>query len=196
MKIVEIIGYHRANLGKSTAKKLRREGNVPCVMYGGEKQVHFYVPMILFRDIIYTPEAAFVNVDIEGEEHTCILQDAQFHPVSEIIIHADFLELNHDKPVTMNIPVKLEGTAPGVQKGGKLITKVRRLKIKALPKDMPEQILFDVSKMDLGKSIRVASAQRGDFQIIQNDLTTVASVEIPRALRGKTQEEEEEGKKK
>ncbi len=194
MRIVEIIGYHRANLGKSDAKQLRREGNVPCVMYGGKEQKHFHVPMILFRDLVYTPQAAFVDVNVEGEVHRCILQDVQFHPVSEIILHADFLELNDDKTVTMSIPVKLVGNAPGVQEGGKLLTKVRKLKIKALPANMPENIEFDVSKLDLGKSVRVEDAQTGDFTILQNTLTTVASVEIPRALRGKDGEEEgEEG---
>jgi len=194
MRIVEIIGYHRANLGKSDAKQLRREGNVPCVMYGGKEQKHFHVPMILFRDLVYTPQAAFVDVNVEGEVHRCILQDVQFHPVSEIILHADFLELNDDKTVTMSIPVKLVGNAPGVQEGGKLLTKVRKLKVKALPANMPENIEFDVSKLDLGKSVRVEDAQTGDFTILQNTLTTVASVEIPRALRGKDEEEEgEEG---
>lgn len=194
MRIVEIIGYHRANLGKSDAKQLRREGNVPCVMYGGKEQKHFHVPMILFRDLVYTPQAAFVDVNVEGEVHRCILQDVQFHPVSEIILHADFLELNDDKTVTMSIPVKLVGNAPGVQEGGKLLTKVRKLKVKALPANMPENIEFDVSKLDLGKSVRVEDAQTGDFTILQNTLTTVASVEIPRALRGKDGEEEgEEG---
>lgn len=192
MKTVEIIGYHRANLGKSTAKKLRKSGNVPCVMYGAGEQIHFHVPMILFRDIVYTPEATFVNIDVEGSEHQCILQDIQFHPVSEIILHADFLKLDEKKKVSMSIPVKLEGQAPGVQKGGKLILKTRKLKVKAFPNEMPDSITFDVSEMDLGKSIRVAAAQEGNFEIIQNKLTTVASVETPRALRGKDEEETEE----
>ncbi len=96
MRTVEIIGYKRANLGKADAKRLREDSQVPCVLYGGKEQVHFHAPMILFRDLVYTPEAAFVKINVEGEEFSAILQDVQFHPVSEIILHADFLLLSND----------------------------------------------------------------------------------------------------
>ena len=114
MKTVEIIGYNRANLGKSESKKLRAEGSVPSVLYGGKEQIHFHSPMILFRDLVYTPEARFVNLNIEGHQTKAVLQDIQFHPVSEVILHADFLELFDDKPVTMDIPLRTVGNAPGV----------------------------------------------------------------------------------
>ena len=121
MKIVEIIGYKRANLGKTESKRLRGESFVPCVVYGGKEQIHFSAPMILFRDVVYTPEARFVELNIEGEIKKAILQDIQFHPVSENIMHADFLGVKEDKPVVMEIPVRLIGNSPGVRNGGKLV---------------------------------------------------------------------------
>ena len=188
MKTVEIIGFKRANLGKSEAKGLRAEGNVPCVVYGGREEVHFYAPMILFRDLVYTPDAYFVDLNIEGDERRCVLQAIQFHPVSEIILHADFMELNEKKPLKMDIPVRAEGVAPGVQNGGKLTMKHRKLTVKALPKNMPEYIPLDISDLDLGKSIKVSQIATGDYEFLVSPNLPVASVVIPRALRGKTAE--------
>jgi large subunit ribosomal protein L25 len=197
MKTVEIIGFKRANLGKSEAKKLREQGNVPCVLYGGEDQVHFYAPMILFREIVYTSEAHFVNLDIEGDEYWCILQDIQFHPVSEIILHADFLQLHEGKPVRMEIPVVLEGQSTGVSKGGALVHKRRKLSIKAKPKNMPDQIVLDVTDLDFHSAIKVGDVETKDFTILDPPQASIANVEIPRALRGKSAddmtEEEMEG---
>ena len=193
MRTVEIIGYKRANLGKADAKRLREESHVPCVIYGGKEQVHFYAPMILFRELVYSPEAAFVKINVEGTEYSAILQDVQFHPVSEIILHADFLELKEDKPIKMDIPVTFKGDAPGLLQGGKLVVKLRRVTIKALPANMPESLELDVSGLDLGKSVKVASIEIKDFEIENSPRVTIASVEIPRALKGIDDEEEEEG---
>lgn len=193
MKTIEIIGYKRANLGKSEAKRLRAEGYVPSVLYGGDEQIHFYAPMILFRDIVYTDEAHFVELNIEGHKTRAILQDIQFHPVSEIIMHADFLELHTGKYIKMDIPVHPVGTAPGVKNGGKLIKKVRFLSIKSLPKNMPEYIEVDVNKLGLGKSIKVGELQVGEYEILNSPLVSILGVEIPRALRGKTAGDDEEG---
>ena len=192
MKTVEIIGYKRANLGKTESKRLRAEGNVPCVLYGGKEQTHFHSPMILFRDLLYTPEARFVALNIEGQEAKAILQDAQFHPVSETILHVDFLELFDDKAVVMDIALKPVGNAPGVQSGGKLIMKLRHLKVKALPGNMPEFIEVDISGLKLGKSIKVGELTQGEYEIQNSDLVTICSVEVPRAMRGKSGEEDEE----
>ncbi|MEP1033278.1 50S ribosomal protein L25/general stress protein Ctc [Ekhidna sp.] len=193
MKTVEIIGYKRANLGKTEAKRLREEGMVPCVVYGGDHQIHFYAPMILFRDLVYTDEAHFALLTIEGEPEPfeAIIQDVQFHPVSEIIMHADFLQLFRGTPIKMNIPVHPVGTAPGIQQGGKLIRKVKYLQIKALPKNMPEYIEVDVSKLGLGKSIKVGELEVGEYEILNSPLVTLAGIEVPRALRGKDAEDEE-----
>ncbi len=193
MRTVEIIGYKRANLGKADAKRLRADSQVPCVLYGGKEQVHFYAPMILFREIVYTPEAAFVKLNIEGDEYSAILQDIQFHPVSEIILHVDFLVLTGDSPVKMDIPIKFSGEAPGLMQGGKLVVKLRKVRIKALPEKMPDSITMDVSGLELGKSIKVASIEADGFEILNNTRVTVASVEIPRALKAEGEEEEEGG---
>ncbi|HCX22611.1 MAG: 50S ribosomal protein L25/general stress protein Ctc [Flammeovirgaceae bacterium] len=192
MKSVEIIGFKRANLGKTEAKRLRAEGYVPSVIYGGEEQIHFYAPMILFRELVYTDEAHFVNLNIEGETFEAILQDIQFHPVSEIIMHADFLQLFRGTKIKMDIPVRPVGTPPGIQQGGKLIKKLRFLTIKALPKDMPEYIEADVSKLGLGKSIKVGEIPTENFEILNSPLVTIMGIEVPRALRGKSVEAEEE----
>ncbi|MEK6481084.1 50S ribosomal protein L25/general stress protein Ctc [Catalinimonas sp. 4WD22] len=193
MKTVEIIGYKRANLGKKEAKRLRAEGNVPCVVYGSGEQIHFYAPMILFRPLVYTPEAHMVDLNIEGEHKRCILQDIQFHPVNEVILHADFLELQEKKPVKMEIPLHLIGNAPGVGKGGTLMFKRRSLRLKALPKNMPEHINVDVSGLDFGKSIKVKDVKAEDFEILDNPAVSIAVIEVPRALRGRTEDAEEEG---
>ena len=197
MKTLEIIGYKRANLGKAESKRLRAESNVPCVLYGGNEQVHFYSPMILFRDLVYTPNAHFVNLDIEGVEYKCILQDIQFHPVSEVILHADFLLLDDKKHVKMDIPVKTVGTAPGIQAGGKLVMKQRKLSVRALPANMPDFIELDINELTLGKSAKVGEIKADGYEILNSPLVSVASVDVPRALRGKSaaelEEESEEG---
>jgi large subunit ribosomal protein L25 len=193
MKTVEIIGFKRANLGKSEAKRIREEGNVPCVLYGGKEQIHFHAPMILFKDVVYTPEARYIELNIEGDVHRAILQDIQFHPVSEIILHADFLEMFDDKPVKMSIPVRAVGTAPGVQKGGRLIMKLPHIDVKALPADMPEYIDVDVSQLELGKTVKVKSLTADKYEILTSPLVSIASVEVPRALKGGAGDEEGEG---
>ena len=149
--------------------------------------------MILFRDLVYTDEAHFALLTIEGEPEPfeAILQDVQFHPVSEVIMHVDFLQLFRGTPIKMNIPVHTTGTAPGIQQGGKLIRKVKYLQIKALPKNMPEYIEVDVSNLGLGKSIKVGELETGEYEILNSPLVTIAGIEVPRALKGKETEEEE-----
>jgi large subunit ribosomal protein L25 len=191
MKTIEIIGYKRANLGKSDAKRMREEGNVPCVVYGEEGQIHFYAPMILFRSLIYTPEVYFVNLNIEGEIFHCILQDVQFHPVSDIILHADFLILHDEKPIKMGIPVDFVGRAAGIQKGGKLQVKMRKILVKALPKNMPEKITIDITSMELGDAIKIKDVPVENFEILNNPRVTVATVTIPRLARLAEEEEAE-----
>ena len=190
METIEIIGYKRANLGKKNSNKLREEGNVPCVVYGGEEQIHFHAPMILFRELVYTPGANFVKLNIEGVEKDAILQDIQFHPVSEVILHADFLELQENKKVKMDIPVKIIGNSPGVQQGGKILIRIRKLSVMAYPKNMPSFIEVDISELQLGKSIKVEELLNDQFEILNSPLVSVVSVNIPRV---KIEIEEEEG---
>jgi large subunit ribosomal protein L25 len=183
MKTIEIIGYRRANLGKSDSQKLRAEGLVPCVLYGGNEQIHFYSPVILFRDLVYTNEAHFVHLNIEGEESEAILQDIQFHPVSELIFHVDFLRISENKKVKMNIPARLVGMAPGVAKGGTLVKKRDSLKVFALPKDMPDHIDVDVSTLDFHHAIKVGDIKSGDLKFLDPKQASVAVVEVPRAAK-------------
>jgi large subunit ribosomal protein L25 len=183
MKTVEIIGYKRANLGKVGSQKLRDEGLVPCVLYGGDQQVHFHSPMILFRDLVYTNEAHFVHVNIEGEESKAILQEVQFHPVSEIILHADFLKISDDRKVKMSIPVRLVGQAPGVAKGGTLVRKRAALKVYGFPKDMPDHIDVNVSELDFHHAIKVGDMKLPGLDFLDPKQATIAAVEIPRAAK-------------
>ena len=183
MKTVEIIGYRRANLGKTGSQKLRDEGLVPCVLYGGDEQIHFYSPMILFREVVYTNEAHFVHLNIEGEESQAILQEVQFHPVSEIILHADFLRISEDRKIKMNIPIRLVGEAPGVTKGGALVRKRAALKVFGFPKHMPDHIDVDVSTLDFHHAIKVADMKMENLEFMDPKHASIAVVEVPRAAK-------------
>jgi len=189
MKTIEIVGYQRTKLGKSEAKRIRHEANVPCVLYGGNGQVHFYAPMILFRDLVYTPNAYKVNLNIEGKIHNTILQDVQFHPVSETLLHADFLELTPGKEVKMNIPVRLTGTSPAELEGGSVYLKNKKLMVKALPENLPEHIDVDISHLKLGHAVRVGDLSPEDYTILTNEKVSIAIITVPRALK-KLEEEE------
>jgi large subunit ribosomal protein L25 len=183
MKTVEIIGYRRANLGKSDAQKVREEGLVPCVLYGGNEQVHFIAPMILFREVVYTNEAHFVHLNIEGEECQAILQEVQFHPVSEILLHADFLRISEDRKIKMQIPTRLVGQAPGVAKGGALVRKRAALKVYGFPKDMPDHIDVDVSTLDFHHAIKVSDMKLEGLEFMDPKAAAIAAVEVPRAAK-------------
>jgi len=183
MKTIEIIGYRRANLGKSDAQKTRQEGNVPCVLYGGNEQIHFHSPVILFRDLIYTNEAHFVHLNIEGEECQAILQEAQFHPVSEIILHVDFLRITEDRKIKMEIPVRLVGQSPGVSKGGALVRKRATLKVFAFPKDMPDHVDVDCSTLDFHHSVKVGDIKMENLEFLDPKQASIAVVEVPRSAK-------------
>src|SRR5688572_27015373 len=183
MKTVEIIGYKRANLGKADSQKLREDGLVPCVLYGGDNQIHFSSPMILFRELVYTNEAHFVHIDIEGEECQAILQEVQFHPVSEIILHADFLPITEDRKVKMSIPARLVGQAPGVSKGGALVQKRATLKVYGFPKDMPDHIDVDVSTLDFHHAIKVVDMKIANLEFLDPKQASIAVVEVPRSAK-------------
>jgi large subunit ribosomal protein L25 len=183
MKTVEIIGYRRASLGKTDAQKLRDEGLVPCVLYGGNEQIHFYSPMILFRELVYTNEAHFVHINIEGEEAQAILQEVQFHPVSEIILHADFLRITEDRKIKMNIPIRLVGQAPGVSKGGTLVRKRAALKVYGFAKDMPDHIDVDVSELDFHHAVKVGDVKATGLEFLDPKQASLAVVEVPRAAK-------------
>lgn len=189
MREVEVIGFKRANLGRAEANKLRADGNVPGVLYGGDDLVQFYAPVIQFRPVLYTPDACFVNINIEGAIYRAIVQESQWHPVSDVLLHIDLMELTKGKKVKMDIPVITTGEAPGVEAGGSLVLKNPKLKVMALPKDMPESITVDISELTMGKSIKVGTIETKDFEILTSPIVTVVTVAIPRALRGQSEEE-------
>jgi large subunit ribosomal protein L25 len=183
MKTIEIVGYRRANLGKAESQRLRNDGYVPCVVYGGNEQVHFYAPMILFRDLVYTNEAHFVHLNVEGEESKAILQEVQFHPVSEIILHADFLKIADDRKIKMSIPVRLVGKAKGVDKGGALVRKRAALKVAGFSKDMPDHIDVDVTELDFHHAVKVSDMKMAGLEFLDPKQSAIAAVEVPRAAK-------------
>lgn len=184
MKTTEIVGFNRTELGTASSKRLRADGNAPCVVYGASSEpIHFYAPMYLFKELLYSPHAYLVNLNVEGKEMKCILKDVSYHPVSEVINHVDFMLIDEAKPVTIDIPVKIVGTSPGVASGGKLFTKINKLKVKALSKDLPDFVEVDVTNVGLGKSVRVREVATNNFDILTNPQVTIASVVIPRALK-------------
>jgi len=184
MKSVEIVGFKRANLGKTASKDLREKAEVPCVLYGGKEQVHFAVPMYLFRSIVYTPDAHIVDLNVEGTMYKAILQDVQFHPVNDIILHADFLQLDEAKAVKIEVPVKVVGNSVGVSKGGKLVQKLRKVKVFALPANLPDFVTIDVTELDLGKTVKVSAIATANYKILNPPAVPVVTIEIPRALKG------------
>jgi large subunit ribosomal protein L25 len=184
MKKLEIVGYRRANLGRTESQNLRAQGYVPSVLYGGQEQVHFYAPTMLYRDLLTTPDIFEVTLNIEGDEYKAILQDTQFHPVNDMIIHADFLEIVPGKEIKVDVPIKLTGTSTGVIKGGKLNQKLRKLRVQGLAENIPDYIEVNVTDLDLGKSVKVSAIKSDNFTILSQPSNPVASVDIPRALRG------------
>lgn len=183
MKTIEIVGYKRANLGKAESQRLRNDGYVPCVVYGGNEQVHFYAPMILFRELVYTNEAHFVHLNVEGEESKAILQEVQFHPVSEIILHADFLKIAEDRKIKMSIPVRLVGKPKGVEKGGALVRKRAALKVAGFSKDMPDHIDVDVTELDFHHAVKVGDMKMEGLEFLDPKQSAIAAVEVPRAAK-------------
>ena len=192
MKSIAISGSPRENVGKRDAKELRYQGLVPAVLYGGQNQVHFSVSASDLKGLVFTPDVQFVELDVAGVKAKAIIQDVDYHPLTEQPLHVDFLELNDSKPVVMEIPVKLTGTSPGVKTGGKLVQKLRKLRVKALPKDMPQNVEVSLESLEVGKSVAVEELKFDNFRIMNNGDDTIVSVIMSRAL--KQAEQESKGK--
>ena len=188
MKSIAISGSARQNVGKRDAKELRYEGQVPAVLYGGKEQTHLSVSAADLKSVLYTPEVVFVELDINGKKSKAIVQEAQFHPLTDLVTHVDFLELFDDKEVSVNIPIKLTGTSPGVKMGGKLVQKLRNLRVKALPNNLPQEIEVPMESLEVGKSFRVAQVELKDAVVLNNSDDTIVSVVMSRALRQAEQE--------
>ncbi len=184
MKTFELKGTVRTDLGKKATKAERVVDNIPAVLYGGNENVHFTATVSDVRKLVYSPEVFVVNLDIDGKKTKAIMKALQFHPVTDKVLHIDFLQLTEDKPVIVELPVKLEGLAEGVKEGGKLALEMRKLKVKGLYTQIPENIVIDVTSLGLGKSIQVAKVSVEKLEILNAKNAVVAQVKLTRAARG------------
>lgn len=191
MKSIEIKGSLRTDLGKKATRELRNNNGVPCVLYGVKKDenglpvaTHFSVPADGLRNLVYTPNIYLVNLDVDGTVVTAIMKDIQFHPVKDNILHVDFLQVEENKPIVMEVPVQLEGLAEGVRAGGKLALQIRKLKVKATYNTIPERLVVDVTALGLGKTIKVGELHYEGLELINAKEAVVCAVKLTRAARG------------
>jgi large subunit ribosomal protein L25 len=196
MKTVTIEGQIRTEFGKKATRQVRSEGKVPGVIYGGAQEVHFSATTLAFKPLVYTGEFQLAEVKVDGKAYKCVLKDLQFDKVSDSLSHVDLLELVDDKKVIVNIPIKLVGTSPGVKAGGKLVTKMNMLKIKALPKDLKESIEVNIDKLELNANIRVQDVVADSFEIMNSLRIPIASVVMTRQLRQEEAASDTKAKKK
>lgn len=184
MKTFDLKGTLRQEVGKKATKQIRKQGEIPCVLYGGEDMVHFSAPINDFRHLIYTPHVYIVNLDLEGKTYQALVKDLQFHPVTDAILHIDFIQIHEDKPAIARVPVVTSGFAKGVQAGGKLKVELRRLRVKALPKDLPDTLNIDVTNIGLGHSVKVRQLRFDKMELLDPESAVVVSVKLTRAAKG------------
>ncbi|KAB1160547.1 MULTISPECIES: 50S ribosomal protein L25/general stress protein Ctc [Tenacibaculum] len=180
MKSITINGSQRESVGKKATKALRNAGKVPCVLYGGDKPVHFSADAKMFTPLVYTPDVFTAAIELDGTKYSAVLQDIQFHPVTDNILHVDFYQLFEDKAVTMEIPVRLVGSSKGVMVGGALRHNLRKLKVKALPANLPDFIEADITELEIGNKLYVTELKSDKFEILHPDNTVVAQVRMSR----------------
>lgn len=188
MKSITIKGSERESVGKVATKALRNAGLVPCVLYGGKQPVHFSAEEMAFKNLVYTPNAHTVVIDLGTATHEAVLQDIQFDPVSDKILHIDFYQLFEDKEITIEVPVKVTGTSPGVLGGGNLVLNTRKLKVKALPKNLPDYVEANISELEMGNKLYVTKLGEPNYKLLHAENTVVAQVRISRAAMKAAQE--------
>ena len=181
MKSITIKGSQRESVGKAASKALRNAGQVPCVLYGGDNVLHFSAPELAFKDIVYTPNVYTAAIELNGKTYNAILQDIQFDPVSDKIIHIDFYQLHKDKEITIEVPIQIEGTSPGIMAGGTLRIVNRKLKVKALPDNLPDFVPVDISGLEMGNKLYVTKLAQDKYKIMHPDNTVVCQVRVSRA---------------
>jgi len=192
MKSITINGSQRESVGKKSTKALRNAGQVPCVLYGGDKPVHFSAPELAFSKLVYTPNAHTVVIELgNGETLNAVLQDIQFHPVTDRILHVDFYQLFEDKEISLNIPVQLVGNSKGVKNGGVLRRNNRKLRIKALPANLPDFIEIDITPLKIGDKVAVGELPSDKYTFLHSDNTVVCQVKTSRVAIEDEEEEEE-----
>lgn len=192
MKTIEIKGSLRTETGKKSTKKLRESGNIPCIIYGKEKNIHFYTHENSFTNLIYTPESHIVRFNLDDKIFRLYLKDIQFHPVTDKIIHADFMEIFDDKPVKISLPVKISGDSAGVKAGGKLRIKRRHLNVKGFVNDIPEFLNIDITNLKVNQSIKVGDLAFGKIELTDPKIATVLSVATSRVTQKSETEESPE----
>ncbi|WP_242120891.1 50S ribosomal protein L25/general stress protein Ctc [Aestuariivivens sediminicola] len=193
MKSITINGSKRESVGKKATKALRNAGQIPCVLYGGDKPVHFSAPEIDFSKLVYTPNAHTVVIELSnGESYNAVMQDIQFHPVTDAILHIDFYQLFEDKPITLDIPVNLVGNSRGVKNGGVLRRNNRKLRIKALPVNLPDFIEIDITPLKIGDKVYVRDLESEKYSFLHTDNTVVCQIKTARTAILDEEEEEEE----
>lgn len=184
MKSFKLEGHLRQDLGKKSSKALRGGAQIPAVLYGGAEVKHITVSQEGVRNLIYSPEIFVVELNIDGQEVKAVLKDIQFHPVTDVVLHLDFLQVDEKKPVVVEVPVVLQGHAEGVRAGGKLALEMRKLKVKAVYTEIPEKLFIDVTNLGLGKTIQVGALSFEGLEIINAKNAVVCAVKLTRAARG------------
>jgi len=187
MKTFELKGSLRTDLGKKANKALRKSEMVPCELYGGGENVHFAISEKVFNKVLFTPEVYIINVDIEGKKFSCVLRDVQYHPVNDKAIHADFYQVFEDKAFEVELPIRIEGFAKGIQAGGKLAIISRKLKVKGIMANLPENLLIEVSDLGLGRSIQVGELTYDKLELLNSKNSVVVQVKLTRAARAAAQ---------
>jgi large subunit ribosomal protein L25 len=182
MKTVSLSGSLRENVGKKDAKKNRREFKVPCVMYGGKEQVHFVADEKTLMKIIHTPVAHIIKLSVGGKEYNTIVQDTQYHPVTDRLLHTDLLQILPGKPVTIGVPIVLTGTAPGVLRGGKLLKKMRKLAVRAEMENLPDDITISIDNLEIGDSVKVSDLKQDNVLFLDVPSNVVVGVRTARAV--------------
>lgn len=195
MKTLQLNGTARPDFGKKATKIVRKEGSVPCVLYGGEEVIHFQLLENDTNALIYTPDIYVVELTIEGKKYMSILKDSQFHPVKDNVLHLDFMQVFESKPILMDVPVRLSGLAQGVKEGGKLSQELRKLKVKGLYNDIPDFLSIDVTNLGLGKTMQVGTLSFDNIEIATAKQAIVCAVKLTRVARGLAAAAAKEGKK-
>lgn len=188
MKTIEIKGLFRTELGKKSTKAVRKTGNVPCVIYGKEKNIHFHTHENSFKNLVYTAEAHMVKLNIEDKVYKAVLKDMQFHPVKDNILHADFIEIFDNKPVIISIPIKVSGDSEGVLAGGKLSIKKRTLKVKGLADDLPEFLPIDITALKIHEGIKVGELSYDKIELLDPKKSMVLTIATSRIAQKSDEE--------
>jgi large subunit ribosomal protein L25 len=192
MQSVTLQGTVRTELGTKYAKQLRDQGHVPCVIYGGKAPIHFYAPMLAFRGLVYTAEARMASIELDGKTYNAVIQDMQFHVLTDSLTHVDFIEVLDGKPVTIVVPIVLTGNSRGVRSGGRLKSALRNLKVKGLIDVLPSSIEHDITELPIGQSIRVSDIKVGKiYEILNSDNAVVVSISSSRTSVADTNDDDE-----